>query len=309
MPADRLPRRLAEAGDDLEHAVGEPGLGGELREPKRGQRRLLRGLEDDAVARRERGTELPRGHHQGEVPRHDRADDAERLADDRDVRVGPGRARSRRRPCRSPRRTRRCTPWRAARRRSSRRESACPCRSSRAAQAPRRARTSAPRASGGRACASSGRGATRRRTRRRRAPRPRRGRRPPCRRRRPVATTSPVIGLTQSNVSPETASTYAPSTNAWARMSRPATASATLRGPSEMVVIGCLRRWVFGAPASAGSMTRMVRAPSPRRSRSSAGVDAVERVERARRRRRGRARRRARATRARGARLPASPDP
>ena len=51
------------------------------------------------------------------------------------------------------------------------------------------------------------------------------------------ATTSPAIGLTQSNVSPETASTYAPSMNALERMSRPATASATLRGPSEMVVI------------------------------------------------------------------------
>ena len=91
MPADRLPRRLAEAGDDLEHAVGKACLSGELRETKRGQRRLLRGLEDDAVPGRERGTELPRGHHQGEVPRHHRADDAERLADDRDVRVGPGR--------------------------------------------------------------------------------------------------------------------------------------------------------------------------------------------------------------------------
>jgi hypothetical protein len=70
------------------------------------------------------------------------------------------------------------------------------------------------------------------------------------------ATTSPVIGLTQSNVSPETASTYPPSTNAWARMSRPATASATVRGPSEMVVIDSSVG--FGAPCGAapGSYAR-----------------------------------------------------
>ena len=172
-----------------------------------GERRLLRGLEDDAVARREGGAELPGGHQEREVPRHDGADDAERLADDRDVRVRARSARSRRRPCRSPRRTRRCTRSRAGRPRSWRRGSACPCRWSRAAPAPRRARTSARRASGAPACASSARGATRRPTRMRRALRRPRGRRRPCRTAATWATTSPVIGLTQSNVSPETAST------------------------------------------------------------------------------------------------------
>ena len=41
----------------------------------------------------------------------------------------------------------------------------------------------------------------------------------------------------------------------------------------------CLRAVGVGAPASRGSRTRMVRAPSPRRSRSERLPDAVERVD------------------------------
>ncbi len=67
-------------GHDVEHAVRQPRLRRQLGEQERRQRRLLGGLEDDAVAGRERRPELPGRDDERVVPRHDRADDAERLA-------------------------------------------------------------------------------------------------------------------------------------------------------------------------------------------------------------------------------------
>jgi len=78
----RLARAGAVAGHDLQDAVGQPGLARQRAEAQGGERRLLRGLEHDAVADRQRRPELPRRHEQREVPRHDGADDAERLAVD-----------------------------------------------------------------------------------------------------------------------------------------------------------------------------------------------------------------------------------
>ena len=92
VPAERLAGGLAEARHDLQDAVGEPRFDRELGEPDDAERRLLGRLQDHAVARRERRPELPRGHQEREVPGHDRADDAERLAQDRDVRVGECRS-------------------------------------------------------------------------------------------------------------------------------------------------------------------------------------------------------------------------
>ena len=55
-------------------------LRADLPEDRGRQRRLLGGLEHDAVARRERRADLPDGHHQRVVPGSDLTDDADRLA-------------------------------------------------------------------------------------------------------------------------------------------------------------------------------------------------------------------------------------
>ena len=70
----------ARAGDDLDDALGQPGLERELGEAQRGQRRQLGRLEHHRVAGRQRRAHLPRGDRQREVPRHDQPDHAERLA-------------------------------------------------------------------------------------------------------------------------------------------------------------------------------------------------------------------------------------
>ena len=57
-----------------------PGLERQLAEPDRRQRRVRGGLEDRGVAGGERRGDLPRGHQEREVPRHDQPDDADRLA-------------------------------------------------------------------------------------------------------------------------------------------------------------------------------------------------------------------------------------
>ena len=88
--AERLPGARPVARDDLQHALGQPRLDGERADPQRRQRRLLGRLEHDAVADGERGRELPRRHEEREVPRHDRADDAERLAVDHGDGVASG---------------------------------------------------------------------------------------------------------------------------------------------------------------------------------------------------------------------------
>ena len=90
--AERLTGGLAEPGEDVEHAVRHARLGGQLRERERDDRRLLRGLEDDRVAGRQRRAELPGRHQDRVVPRHHQPDDADRLARDERERGGPGRA-------------------------------------------------------------------------------------------------------------------------------------------------------------------------------------------------------------------------
>ena len=64
-----------------EHALGQPGLERQLADPDRGQRGDLGRLEHDRVAGRQRGREAPAGDRHREVPRHDHADDAERLVE------------------------------------------------------------------------------------------------------------------------------------------------------------------------------------------------------------------------------------
>ena len=93
---ERLAGLGAGAGDDVEHAVGQPGLGRDLGEPQHRERVLRRRLDDDGVAHRERGRELP-GHVDEREVRRDARDDTDRLArgDRADKPAGGERGRGR----------------------------------------------------------------------------------------------------------------------------------------------------------------------------------------------------------------------
>src|SRR6185437_15393815 len=75
------PDDRALAREDVDDSGRDAGLECELAEPQRREWRQPRRLEDDRVAARERRPELPGGDVEREVPRHDQADDAERLAE------------------------------------------------------------------------------------------------------------------------------------------------------------------------------------------------------------------------------------
>ena len=78
MADEPLAGLLAEAVDEVDGALGQPGLAEQLDEALGQQRRVLGGLEHDGVARDERRRELPGRDRDREVPRRDRADDADR---------------------------------------------------------------------------------------------------------------------------------------------------------------------------------------------------------------------------------------
>ena len=65
---------------DVERARRQPRLERNLREEQGGERCLRRGLEDDGAAGREGRGELPARDVEREVPRHNRPDDPDRLA-------------------------------------------------------------------------------------------------------------------------------------------------------------------------------------------------------------------------------------
>ncbi len=141
----------ARPGDDVEHALGQPGVERDPLQLERGQRGQLGRLQHHGVARRQRRGHLPRGDHEREVPGHDQPDDPERLAKghvdaagDRD-RAGRAAAPG---PRRSSGRSRRPSRSRRGRRRSACRRCGPP-----ASPAPRRrprARRRAPRSSAAR---------------------------------------------------------------------------------------------------------------------------------------------------------------
>ena len=128
--------------------AGNPGLEAELGEPQRGERRLLRRLVDDAVAARECRCELPRRDQEREVPRRDRADDAEWLPQ-RCTRRRPGRRdwSSRSASSASPRSRSTCA--RPGTRRAAPREAVCRHRAPPCGRARRRASRSALRDAAG----------------------------------------------------------------------------------------------------------------------------------------------------------------
>ena len=148
--ADQRGAGRAVAGDDVHDAVRQLGLLADLGQQQRGQRRRLGRLEHRGVAARERRGELPGGHQQREVPRHDLADDAHRL--------GARGRRARTRACRPSRRSRRSARRRAGRRRRATRGSACRRRATRRSPARGRAPGSAAR-SGTRTCRARARAA------------------------------------------------------------------------------------------------------------------------------------------------------
>ena len=89
--ASAAPGLLAEAGDDVERARRQAGLGADAREREHGQARLLGGLEHAGVAHRQRRADAAADDLHRVVPGHDVAGDAVRLAQgERGVAGGEG---------------------------------------------------------------------------------------------------------------------------------------------------------------------------------------------------------------------------
>jgi hypothetical protein len=80
MRDDRRADRRPGAGDDVHHAGRHTGLERQRAQPQGREGRIGRGLQNDRVAGRQRRRHLPRCDHEGEVPRHDQPDHADRLA-------------------------------------------------------------------------------------------------------------------------------------------------------------------------------------------------------------------------------------
>src|SRR5690606_9297171 len=70
----------AGTGQDAHDAVRDAGLGADLAHQQGGERRGAGGLEDDGAAGGEGRGDIPGGHREREVPRHDLGADADRLA-------------------------------------------------------------------------------------------------------------------------------------------------------------------------------------------------------------------------------------
>ena len=152
------------------------------------------------------GPDLPGRHQQREIPRHDGADHPERLARDQRQRLARGgRDLVVHLVDRLPRTTG-CSAPRPGCRSSGCRRWACPCRASRAAPAPRRARGSSRRTAAALSCAWRARGSPstplRKAARAEVTARSMSSWSPAATRARSL----PVAGLMQSNVAPEAAS-------------------------------------------------------------------------------------------------------
>jgi len=80
MLCDRAAGTRTHAGDDVENALRQARFRDQFAEPQGGQRGLLGRLQDHGVATSQRGSELPGGHQQREIPRNDLAANSNRLA-------------------------------------------------------------------------------------------------------------------------------------------------------------------------------------------------------------------------------------
>ena len=90
--ASASPTTAPGPGTTLRTPSGQSGLARQLGQAQRRERRLRRRLQHDRVPGRQGRPELPGGDDERVVPRHDRGDDAERLAGDERQRIRPGRA-------------------------------------------------------------------------------------------------------------------------------------------------------------------------------------------------------------------------
>ena len=88
MLAHRLADRRRAAGEQVEDAGGHPGALRQFAEGERGERRGVGGLDHRRAADRDRRRHLAGDHRGGEVPRRDRRDDADRLLDHENARIG-----------------------------------------------------------------------------------------------------------------------------------------------------------------------------------------------------------------------------
>ena len=89
MFAQHLADRRRIAGEDVEHALRHAGLFGERHQRQRGQRRFIGGLEHHGAAGGERRRDFSGDHRAREIPRRDRAADADRLLDREQPRIRP----------------------------------------------------------------------------------------------------------------------------------------------------------------------------------------------------------------------------
>ena len=78
-------------GDEVHHSLGNADLLEDLEHLDREERRLLRGLDHDRATGGERGRDLARQHRHRVVPRSDRADHADRLAQHEEPLIGARR--------------------------------------------------------------------------------------------------------------------------------------------------------------------------------------------------------------------------
>ena len=198
------------AADDVEHAVRQH-ADEQLGHPHRRRRGELRRLEDDGVARRDRGRPLPDRHHQRVVPRRDAAADADRLAAHAGGHARPRTPRRRGPPAAGRRRRRTAAgPGSAGSRPRRRTATACRCRAPRGRPARRRARrVRRPPPAGRPSAPAAWCGARSRTPRRQRSPRRRRRpRRSPA----PRPTAPPSPGRARRAAGPATAARVAPPT-------------------------------------------------------------------------------------------------
>ena len=70
---------IAVACNDVQHALGQPGLARQFGEQQGGQRRVFGGFQDNGIASGQGGGNLPRQHQQRKVPRDHRAANPQRL--------------------------------------------------------------------------------------------------------------------------------------------------------------------------------------------------------------------------------------
>ena len=71
---------FAVARHDIHHAIGKACFLNQFAEAQRRKRRLLRGLQHNGAACRQRRRQFPGRHQQRKIPGNDLADDADRLA-------------------------------------------------------------------------------------------------------------------------------------------------------------------------------------------------------------------------------------